>query len=141
MSFLGKMLGGGIGEAAKGIGDVVDQFIETPDEERDFEKFQIEVQTRINEAEAKHRSFFIAGARPFILWVCGIGLAYHSIIQPCAIFLLNVCIYAFGADPVLFNQIINAMPVFDTEVLMTLLFGLLGLGSLRTYEKYKGLTS
>ena len=39
----------------------------------------IEMQTAINEMEAKHRTIFVAGWRPFIGWVCGIALAYNFI--------------------------------------------------------------
>ena len=31
--------------------------------------------------EAKHRTIFVAGWRPFIGWVCGIALAYNFIIR------------------------------------------------------------
>jgi len=41
----------------------------------------IEMQTAINEMEAKHRTIFVAGWRPFIGWVCGIALAYNFIIR------------------------------------------------------------
>ena len=35
----------------------------------------IKYQQQINEIQAHHRSIFVAGARPFILWVCGFALA------------------------------------------------------------------
>ena len=41
----------------------------------------LEIQTKINEVEAKHRSVFVAGWRPFIGWVCGLALAYNFIIR------------------------------------------------------------
>ena len=33
----------------------------------------IELQTKINEIEASHRTVFVAGWRPFIGWVCGVA--------------------------------------------------------------------
>ena len=41
----------------------------------------IELQTKINEIEAGHRTVFVAGWRPFIGWVCGVALAYNFAIR------------------------------------------------------------
>ena len=38
------------------------------------------------------------------------------------------------------NVIIPELPTFDMGSLMTVLMGMLGLGGLRSFEKYKGLT-
>ena len=82
----------------------------------------LEIQTKINEVEAKHRSVFVAGWRPFIGWVCGLALAYNFIIRDLFIWVI---------DP----EIVP--PALQMEHLMTVLFGMLGLGGLRTYEKLK----
>ena len=82
----------------------------------------LEIQTKINEVEAKHRSVFVAGWRPFIGWVCGLALAYNFIIRDLFIWVI---------DP----EIVT--PALQMEHLMTVLFGMLGLGGLRTYEKLK----
>lgn len=86
-------------------------------------------QVAVNQAEAKHRSIFVAGWRPFIGWTCGFALAYHFILAPLILFGVSVA----GAE-------IPELPVFDMDSLMTVLLGMLGLGGLRTYEKSKGLT-
>ena len=86
-------------------------------------------QLAINQAEAKHKSIFVAGWRPFIGWTCGIALAWHFVLQPLIMFL-----------SVLFGFILPELPAFDMGSLMTVLMGMLGLGGLRTYEKQKGLT-
>ena len=49
----------------------------------------IQIQTKINEIEAKHRSVFVAGWRPFVGWVCGIALAYNFIIRDLFIWALQ----------------------------------------------------
>lgn len=85
-------------------------------------------QIEVNVEEAKHPSIFVSGARPFILWVCGIAFAYHFVLYP----IVKLIMVSSGHD-------IN-FPVFDMESLMTVLGGLLGLGTLRTYEKIKGVT-
>jgi hypothetical protein len=86
-------------------------------------------QIEINKAEAQHKSIFVAGWRPFIGWTCGVALCWHFVLQPVTLF---VCSYI--------GLTIPELPSFDMGSLMTILGGLLGLGTLRTYEKQKGLT-
>jgi hypothetical protein len=80
-------------------------------------------QVKVNEKEAQHRSIFIAGWRPFIGWTCGIALFYHFIVQPVLMFFMD-----------------KPAPSFDMSTLSTILMGMLGLGGLRTFEKYKSIT-
>ena len=82
-----------------------------------------------NREEAKSRSVFVAGWRPFIGWTCGVALAYHFIISPLILFAVTVA----GIE-------IPALPAFDIGSLMTVLLGMLGLGGMRSFEKAKGLT-
>lgn len=84
-------------------------------------------QVEANRAEAGHRSLLVAGWRPFIGWTCGAAFAYHFVLQPLLVFML----VAVGEPPV-------ELPVFDMTSLMTVLMGMLGLGGLRSFEKYKG---
>jgi len=84
-------------------------------------------QLEINKAEAQHRSLFVAGWRPFVGWTCGVALAYHFIIAPLVLF---ATAYA-GVE-------IPTLPEFDMGSLLTVLMGMLGLGGLRTFEKFKG---
>lgn len=86
-------------------------------------------QIEVNKVEAQSPNFFKSSWRPFIGWVCGIAFAYHFVLQPFLIFGLTV----YGIQ-------IPSLPEFDMSTLMTVLGGLLGLGTLRTYEKSKGLT-
>lgn len=84
----------------------------------------IELQTKINEVEAQHRSIFVSGWRPSVGWVCSLAFAYHFVIFPIV-------------------RTINPevdFPELDTEPLFTVLLGMLGLGGLRTYEKLKDKT-
>lgn len=86
-------------------------------------------QIEVNKAEAASGSLFKGGWRPFIGWVCGVAFAYHFIVQPFLVFLIAV----FGIP-------LPPLPSFDMASLMTVLGGLLGLGGLRTFEKYKGVS-
>ena len=86
-------------------------------------------QIDVNKTEAASNSIFKGGWRPFIGWVCGTAFAYHFVLQPVLIFIMT---YAGHEVP--------SLPEFDMASLMTVLGGLLGLGGLRTFEKYKGIT-
>jgi len=85
------------------------------------------LQTNVNLIEARHRSLFIAGWRPFIGWICGLALAWHFLFSPIGEFLLA----RQGVDT-------STWPQFDLSTLNTVLFGILGLGTLRTAEKAAG---
>ena len=86
-------------------------------------------QLAINKEEAKSSNIFVAGWRPFIGWACGVALVWHFIAAPFIIF--------FAA---LFGATLPRLPEFDMGSLMTVLMGMLGLGGLRTFEKYKKVT-
>ena len=86
-------------------------------------------QLEINKAEAASGSLFKGGWRPFIGWTSGIAFAYHFVLQPLLVLVLTVS----GID-------LPELPEFDMSTLLTVLGGMLGIGSLRTYEKQKGLT-
>lgn len=84
-------------------------------------------QLAINQAEASNASLFVAGPRPFIMWVCGFAFAYKFILAPAAAFALTA-----AGHPI-------SLPVLDFTEMSTVLLGLLGLGGLRTVEKIKGI--
>lgn len=84
-------------------------------------------QIGVNQAEASNASTFVSGGRPFVIWVGGVGLAYASIVEPIARFVAAV-VY----------QYTGAFPVLDTTITMQILFGLLGLGAMRSYDKKQG---
>ena len=86
-------------------------------------------QIEVSKVEAASSSLFKSGWRPAIGWVCGTAFAYHFVLQPLLIFVMT-----YAGHP------IPPLPEFDMASLMTVLGGLLGLGGLRTFEKYKGIT-
>lgn len=85
-------------------------------------------QIAVNKAEAESTDPFRAGWRPFIGWVCGLGLAFQFVVRPLANWTIAM------------NGQTTFLPGLELETLMTLLFGMLGLGAYRTVEKTKGLT-
>jgi hypothetical protein len=88
---------------------------------------QVLAQLEINAAEAANPSLFVAGGRPFFLWVGGVGFGYAVLIQPLLTWL----------------SLINNWPVpplLDTDLLWVVVSGLLGISGLRTFEKAKGVS-
>jgi len=86
-------------------------------------------QIDINKEEAKSRNIFIAGWRPFVGWTCGLALFWHFLGLPVTLFITGW-----------FNLQHPPLPEFDMQSLMTVLLGMLGLGGMRTFEKFKGIT-
>ena len=83
-------------------------------------------QLEVNKTEAAHKSLFVAGWRPAIGWICGLGMASNFLLIPIANFVLALTGSAI------------VVPLLDTGEMMPVLMGMLGLGAMRTYEKKQG---
>ena len=83
----------------------------------------VQGQLAINQAEAGSSSVFVAGWRPFVGWVCGCACAWNWIGLPMT-----------KAALLLAGVTLNVSPA-DLSEMLPVLFGMLGLGALRTYEK------
>jgi len=122
------------------IGDVIGRFLPEDKEAAAKAKREIEAeltknlaqidlaQLDIKKAEGQHRSMFFAGWRPFIGWTCGVALAYTYVMQPILVFILAQSGY------------LVQLPIMDLTVMMPVLLGMLGLGGLRSFEKFKGVS-
>lgn len=145
------VIAGGVSGLAKdaaagifsGIADIIGKFKADPnisaqsaakiaELEMEIQKAQLqaevalsEAQNRVNEAEAKSGDKFASRWRPSIGWICAFGLSYTFIVQP---------LLAWGS----LNWKIAVPPLLNTDSLMTLLFGMLGLGAQRSWDKMKG---
>ena len=84
-------------------------------------------QIGVNANEAKSDSIFVAGWRPFIGWVCGFALAYTYILVPFISFGFQVS-----------GKPLPKLPALDAN-LWELMFGMLGMAGLRSFEKIKGI--
>ncbi len=91
--------------------------------ETDLAKGQLE----INKVEAASESLFIAGGRPFVIWIGGFSLAYAAILEPLLRFTAAV---GFGYT--------GTFPAIDTTITLQILGGLLGFGYLRSQDKKNG---
>ncbi|WP_337997151.1 3TM-type holin [Oleispirillum naphthae] len=83
-------------------------------------------QAATNTAEAQSGNWFVAGWRPWIGWVCGLALGVQFVVGPLAVWAFDMA-----------GHPIQAPPALD-DMLWELMFGMLGLGGLRTFEKIKG---
>lgn len=90
----------------------------------------IQGQLKVNEAEAANPSIFTSGWRPFIGWVCGSALVYHYIARP----LLPWVLAVLGVTA-------PTLPGLDMGDLFTVLGTMLGMGSLRSFDKKNGVAS
>ncbi|MBL0691901.1 MAG: hypothetical protein JJV97_06180 [SAR324 cluster bacterium] len=127
---------GALGEASK----VIDGFVTTSDEKHEFKIELMQAanahqlamaklvaqnslsQINTNQTEAKHANLFVAGWRPAVGWLAVITFGYSTLIYP---FLVLIW---------------PNLPAVSSDILLNLLFGLLGLGGMRTYEKLKNVT-
>lgn len=103
------------------------------------------LQVELNKVEAASSSVFVAGWRPWIGWVCGIGLGYAFVLRPILQDILTVvgatgCVAVIDPAapgghglqcgvPILLTQI-------DTSLLVSLLVSMLGMSGLRSLEKF-----
>lgn len=157
------LIGSLIDSITKGLDELF-----TSDEEQgeiDLEKKRLELQRlavqlkaqhaqlEINMVQAKHPSLFVAGARPAIIWIGALGLAYEAILRP----LLNGLVLALSDEraaqlaalqdkaaaltPQTIEALTNATSLFpsiNTDLFMPIVLGVLGIGGMRSWEKIQG---
>ena len=128
MGFLSSLVGGGVVDAATGVANIIDKFVETPDERAAADMLLAkmaqrpgELQVELNKIEAGHRSLFVAGWRPALGWICAFGLGFT--------FLVNPVIQWFTGE---------IGPELPHDIMLELVIGMLGLAGLRTAEKAMG---
>ena len=152
-----------IGDLVESLTKGIDEIF-TSDEERgqiDIEKKKIELkklvtelkaqhaQLQINLEQASHPSIFVAGARPAIIWIGALGLMYEAIIRPIASWiafrvadleaLAKTQMFAKLKEPTIDAlSAFYSLPSIDQELFLPIIFGVLGLGGMRTWEKLQG---
>lgn len=133
----------GIGTVIESVGKVAGDLITT-----DKERMQLELEGRkldqaidlaqieVNKVEAASSSVFVSGARPAILWIGAIAMAWTYIAHPILVWcwtLLQAKQYIPSGMP--------PPPTLDSDSLWVIVSGILGLGGFRTFEKTKGVAS
>lgn len=134
------ILGGILGDLIKPVKDIVSEVVVDKDKARELNVRLQELADRAdqrihdqtmgqiatNQMEAQHPSVFVAGWRPFVGWTGGVGLAYAAIIQPLGSWIARVAGYT------------GDFPVLDNNLLLIVLGGMLGIGGMRSFDKYHG---
>ena len=84
-------------------------------------------QIKVNEVSAAHPSVFVSGARPAAIWAGVFSMSWAGIFHP-----LLTWVWAFssmeGQPP----------PLIESSALGAIVTGLLGIGTMRSYDKTKG---
>ena len=86
----------------------------------------VKAQLAVNAAEASSGNAYASSWRPTVGYVCVAGLGYTFLLQPLLPWFAAV-----------FGLVVPALPSLDTNVLMTLLLGMLGIGGMRSFDKIK----
>lgn len=121
-----------------GITSIVDDIIKLIPNKNAAEQAQLQIQitqmltqreidasqAATNTAEAGNPNLFVSGARPSILWICAIAFAWQFVMLPVLLFI--------NAE---FHYTITP-PSFDTSSMISILMGMLGLGTMRSFDKY-----
>jgi hypothetical protein len=129
----------GIGSIVEGVGKIADELFTSDEEklkialqEKTIDAQLVKGQLDINKTEAKHKSVFVAGWRPFIGWVGGAALAYQFILYP-----LLVWGWTWFKSMGWVPETINPPPVFESGPLFAIITGMLGIGGMRSYDKLR----
>lgn len=143
-----------LGDIVKGATEIIDKAVTDKDLKNqlnhEIRKIQIESENKllemghdeiqgqidINRESAKSNSIFVSGARPFILWTCGVAFAFNFIIMPLFPWLISIASIWYPEA----SKIPQPDPLSMSEM-MPVLMGLLGLGGYRTFEKAKGVNN
>ena len=99
----------------------------------EYDTVQMAGQIELNKIEAGSASLYKSGWRPAVGWVCVAGLCFTFILRPILPWAVQVIGIPFGNTSVL-----PTMPEIPMTDLIVLLTGMLGLGAMRTAEKFKG---
>ena len=114
-----------VGKIIDKVAGHIDKFTLDKEEKAELIREINKAQVEVNKIESGSSSLFKSGWRPFVGWTCGIALCYHFVLQPFLMFVL----LSIGKP--------MELPVFDMSTLTTVLFGMLGLGGMRSFEKIK----
>jgi len=127
---LGKIFGGGVTEPINAVGNILTSVFGDKADKLSHEEIMSRLaqapnttQQELQKLDAVSRRGFQSNWRPFIGWICGVGVGVAFILNP-------ILTWATG-DP---------GPEMTMSQLMPLLLALLGLGGLRSAEKMVGKT-
>jgi len=125
-----KLFGGtsvkAVDSVFNGVTNILDEVITSKEEKALIQIRMNTLQTETNNKNAENPSLFVSGWRPFIGWICGLGLGFNFVVRPIMNYVLLV-----------FYPLVHVMESLDVSVLLSLITGMLGFAGLRTFEKVK----
>ena len=90
-------------------------------------------QIEVNKVEAASNSLFVAGWRPAVGWMCVLAVGWHFVVMDFFIFLVNIL-----AEVLDLTISIPSLPSLDIQELLGLLMAMLGIGTMRSFDKKNG---
>ena len=114
-----------VGSLIDKVAGRVDDFTLDKQEKAELLQEINKAQLEVNKIEAGQTGLLVRW-RPFLGWVLSFAFGYHYLIQPFLIF-----IFAANGNTV-------DLPTFDMNTMTTVLFGMLGMAGMRSFEKVKG---
>ncbi len=107
---------------------IINRIIPDPDKRMELQLALEELKARpefaqieVNQIEAANPNLFVSGWRPAVGWIGVIGLSMAYVVQP---FLAAILPEA-------------SVPHFPLEHMMDLVYAMLGLGAMRSFDKFK----
>lgn len=91
-------------------------------------------QIQVNAIEAASPSLFVSGWRPAVGWCGVLAMFYQFIVYP-----LLTWFWAFGQSKGWVPASLAPPPILESDQLWVVLTGILGLGGMRTFERYQGI--
>lgn len=142
MGFMSKLFSGE--NMVKAVGDTVDNLFTSDEERMEKQNEQLKAnreydylenkliaeqnaqQAEVNKVEAASHSLFVAGWRPAIGWVGAAALAYKFILFPLLCWVITM------------HPNITLPPTPNAEELYPIILGMLGIGTMRSFDKWAG---
>lgn len=128
LGLVGKVIDRVVPDKAKAAEIQFETFKLLQSQESDALKADVQLalgQLEVNKTEAAAPDMFRGGWRPAVGWICACGLAYQIIVRPLLAWVSSIKGW-------------QVPPSLEMDTLLTLLFGMLGLGAYRTVEKLRG---
>lgn len=141
---LGAAIGTVISKAAEKVGLVIDRLV--PDKakaeeikretERELMRAAVSgdlAQIELNKIEAANPNLWVSGWRPAIGWTCATGLFLQFIFFPLFQWFFEIAVYVQCETACVFPK-----PPMLSDMLFELVLAMLGMGALRSFDKYTG---
>lgn len=126
---------GVLGDVMKVAEPIINRFFPDPQKALEFRNELVKVlassdiaQLEVNKAEASNPSLFVAGWRPAFGWLGVLLFTYAGIIAPTVEAVMAIKYPGFKMP----------MSAFLMENVTQLVFGMLGMGALRSFDKHQG---